>query len=179
MLSAMRYKNYVWPYNPRTFSVALQRQTVIQKIPGGLFAVQDLGRTCRVMTGEGEFCGLSAYDNFKKLATVFASEGPGPLVHPIWLSAEVYFTRLELTQEPRENYVAYAFEFTEADDGLRGMLTGQELILESETTHVVQEGETVWSICQELGIGTEQFLKNNPTLPEPNALRAGQVVKLR
>lgn len=179
MLSAMRYKSFIWPYNPRTFSIALRRQTAVQKVPGGLFAVQDLGRTCRVMTGEGEFCGLSAYDTFKKLASVFASEGPGQLVHPIWLSAEAYFTRLELTQEPRENYVAYRFEFTESSDTLRGMLTGQELLWKSDSTRQVREGESVWSICRETGLKTAEFLALNPTLPEPNALRTGQVVRLR
>lgn len=155
----------------------LQRQTAVQKEPGGLFSVQDLGRTCRVLRGAGEFCGLSAYDTFKKLATVFAAGGPGLLVHPIWLSTEAYFTQLQLTQEPREDYVAYSFEFVEARDALRGMLTGQELLDPERTT--LAEGETAWSLCRKHGLRMEQLLQKNPQLSNPNALRPGQEVRLR
>lgn len=178
MTAAMRYKSFVWPHNPRTFSLTLQRQTAVQKMPGGTFVTQDLGRSCRVMTGEGEFCGLGAYDTFKQLAAVFAMEGPGILMHPHWLGASVYFTRLTLRQEPTEQYVAYSFEFTEAGDTLRNMLTYQELVIPKPTEYTVKEGETVWSLCQKLGLRTAQLLQYNPELANPNDLKSGQVVKI-
>lgn len=36
------------------------------------------------------------------------------LVHPVWQTASAYFTELTLTQEPRDDYVAYRFTFCEA-----------------------------------------------------------------
>ena len=38
----------------------------------------------------------------------------GNLDHPIFGIRYCYFTLLELTQEPKENYVSYRFEFTQA-----------------------------------------------------------------
>ena len=34
-LSSMRYKSYVWPHNPETFTVEYRRQVAAHKIPMG------------------------------------------------------------------------------------------------------------------------------------------------
>lgn len=62
----MQYKSFVWPNNPKTYTLSCERRTVVQKIPMGGFEVQDLGATCMVLRGEGEFlgrtpCGISAF----------------------------------------------------------------------------------------------------------------------
>ena len=113
-LAAMRYKDYVWPHNPRTYTIDYQRNVAVQKVPFGRYHLQDLGLTRRVMRGEGEFVGEGAYDEFKRLASVFYLPGPGPLIHPVWQAAEVYFVDLSLRQEPRADYVAYSFTFWES-----------------------------------------------------------------
>ena len=113
-LAAMRYKDYVWPHNPRTYTIDYQRNVTVQKVPFGRYHLQDLGLTRRVMRGEGEFAGEGAYDEFKRLASVFYLPGPGPLIHPVWQAAEVYFVALSLQQEPRADYVAYSFTFWES-----------------------------------------------------------------
>ena len=41
------------------------------KLPFGRSVTQDLGQVCRVLEGEGEFAGEGAYEEFKRLATVF------------------------------------------------------------------------------------------------------------
>ena len=46
---------------------------------------------------------------------LFADSGTGTLIHPDFGSRTVYFTGLQLHQSPRRDYVAYSFEFTEAD----------------------------------------------------------------
>ena len=83
-LSSMRYKNYTWPHNPKTFVVEYRRQIAAQKVPMGGCILQDLGVNCRILRGEGEFAGPDAYEEFKTLADVFRQEGPGMLVHPVW-----------------------------------------------------------------------------------------------
>lgn len=112
-LTPMRYKDYVWPHNPRTYRIQYQRKVAVHKIPFGRYAMQDMGMGCRVMTGEGEFFGKDAYTEFKKLASVFYREGPGMLFHPVWQSSTAYFVELSLAQEPREDYVRYTFTFWE------------------------------------------------------------------
>ena len=68
----------------------------------------------RIIPGKGTFYGENAYDEFRRLANVFESGDPGNLQHPLWGIRYCYFTGLELTQEPRDNYVSYKFEFTGA-----------------------------------------------------------------
>ena len=113
----MRYKDYVWPHNPRVYTIEYKRTMGARKVPFGRYHLQDLGPAQRVMRGEGEFVGEGAYGEFKKLATVFYAGGPGLLVHPVWQTSNAYFVELSLTQEPRADYVRYHFTFWESYDG--------------------------------------------------------------
>ena len=85
-LSAMRYKTFVWPHNPRTYAIEYQRTMAVNKVPYGRYQLQDLGPTRRILRGEGEFVGEEAYAQFQALAyggapgrsTPIALERPGP-----------------------------------------------------------------------------------------------------
>ena len=74
-----------------------------------------MGPMKRVVTGSGAFFGANATADFTKLATLFASAETGVLHHPIWGKRTVYFTKLQMTQSPKSDYVAYSFEFSEVD----------------------------------------------------------------
>ena len=76
LLSPMRYKDYIWPHNPASYSITYERLVASHKIPFGRYCMQDLGLSCRVMRGQGEFAGADAYEEFKRLATVFYGGGP-------------------------------------------------------------------------------------------------------
>ena len=115
-LSPMRFRSYTWPHNPRVYSIDYHRMVSAHKLPFGLYQLQDLGRTNRVMKGEGEFVGEGAYGQFGQLANTFYAEGPGLLVHPLWQASNAYFVALRLEQEPRPDYVRYSFEFWEEKD---------------------------------------------------------------
>lgn len=171
MLSAMRYKNYTWPHNPRTFHMLWRRRVHVLDAPGSRYYVQELGRTCRVFRGAGEFCGPDAYAQFEQLERVFRRDGPGELIHPVWQSYSVYFTRLELTQEPRQDYVAYAFEFTET----QGYNTGAACKSAPEA-YTVRVGDTLWSIALHCGTDVAGLLEKNPQIANPNDLYVGQEV---
>jgi len=177
MLSAMRYKDFIWPHNPRTFHVLWQRRVAVLDAPGGRFHVQELGKTCRILRGEGEFCGATAYADFERLVRTFRQDGAGTLVHPIWHSDAMYFTRLELTQEPRQDYVAYAFEFTETRGILGKALQGMSSSVR-EGVYRVKPGDTFWSIAAAHGMGTETLLQMNPQITNPNLLSTGQEVRV-
>ena len=172
MLSAMRYKDFTWPHNPRTFHVLWRRRVCVLDAPGGRYHVQELGRTCRIFRGTGEFCGPDAYTQFERLSRTFLRDGAGELVHPVWHSQSVYFTRLELTQEPRSDYVAYAFEFTET----RGYDSGSMRKSVAGEVYTVAAGDTIWSIAARYGTDAAALLEKNPEIANPNELRPGQQV---
>lgn len=99
-LTPMRYKDYIWPSNPGSYRISFRRVVAEHKLPFGRSVTQDLGQVCRVLEGEGEFAGEGAYEEFKRLATVFYRGGAGVLVHPVWMTTRAYFTELEVVQEP-------------------------------------------------------------------------------
>ena len=184
-LNPMRYKDYVWPHNPKVYTIDYERQLVVDKVPFGQYRLQDLGRTRRVMRGEGEFVGENAYAQFGKLANVFYSEGPGQLVHPLWQAANAYFVGLTLKQEPRPDYVSYSFVFWEELDCYDGKLTLEmetqsgQTEAESRLVHNVVRGDTLWAIARRYGVTVEQLLQNNPDIKNPNLIRVGQEVVVK
>ena len=179
-LSPMRFKDYVWPHNPRVYEIAYRRDVKAHAVPFGLYVLQNMGRRHRVLRGEGEFCGAGAYAEFKKLATVFYDNTPGLLVHPLWDAANAYFVSLELKQEPTENYVRYAFEFWECFDGYRAALkSAGERTASGAAEYVVAAGDSIWSIAAAQGISVPALLELNPGLRNANLLAAGTRLRLR
>lgn len=198
----MQYKSYVWPHNPRTYRITYQRQVAVQKVPFGRYALQNLGLTRRVMEGEGEFFGPDAYDEFRKLASVFYQEGPGVLVHPVWQSTNVYFVGLALAQEPKQDYVRYTFTFWEDDGRYSQKLVpvGQKkttaAVSKSASVssagnggaaagaagaeyHTVTQGETLWGIAQSRGMTLGELLVRNPQLKNPNRVSVGETLRVK
>lgn len=181
----MRYKGYVWPHNPRTYTIDYGRQVALHKIPFGTYRLQDLGLNRRVMRGEGEFVGEGAYDEFKKLASVFYDPGPGPLLHPVWQAAEAYFVELRLQQEPRRDYVRYRFTFCEDAPGEAETVARVEGAKPPETAesaagqyHTVQAGETLWGIAGAYGVDLNRLIALNPQMKNPNLILPGERVRV-
>lgn len=186
ILSPMRYKGFVWPHNPRVYTITYERKLVAHKIPFGRHYVQSLGQTRRVLKGEGEFVGEEAYDTFKKLATVFYEETPGMLVHPVWMAAMAWFAGLELRQEPRRDYVAYSFEFWEVVGGNNAAaLTTREVDTGGTVNaaavakwHTVAQGETLWGLSRQYGVALDRLVALNPDIRNPNLIYVGQKVRI-
>lgn len=184
LLASMRYKDYIWPHNPTTYSITYDRQTAVHKVPFGRHCIQDLGQSCRVMRGEGVFAGEGAYEEFKKLATVFYDSGPGLLIHPVWQISNAYFTALKLEQEPLPDYVRYSFEFREGFDGYRLELEQKNAAAsphssgDAVTTHTVCSGDTLWAIARRYGVELGALLEANPDIKNPNLIYTGMEVRI-
>lgn len=192
-LTPMRYKTFVWPYNPRVYEIDYKRNVAVHKVPFGYYALQDMGRTCRVMKGEGEFCGAGAYALFGRLACLFYEGTPGVLVHPLWQTASAYLVELSLRQEPAENYVAYSFEFWE---DFTGYETGAKLVSSAETAsasaeavsaaapdggkkwHTVVYGDTLWAVARANGLTLAALIALNPQIKNPNLIYPGDAVRI-
>ena len=190
LLTPMRYKNYIWPHNPATYSISYERQVAVHKVPFGRYCMQDLGMSCRVIRGQGEFAGEDAYEEFKRLASAFYEDGPGLLVHPLWQVANAYFVSLRVEQEPRPDYVRYAFTFWEEHGLYNGLATrvtggaaGQEEPGAAQGTgqavyHRVARGETLWALAGRYGVSLAELVALNPQIKNPNLIRVGEEVRV-
>ncbi|WP_243208478.1 SafA/ExsA family spore coat assembly protein [Oscillibacter hominis] len=184
-LTPMRFKDYVWPHNPATYSITYQRKVAVHKVPFGRYCMQDLDLGNRVMRGEGEFAGEGAYDEFRKLAVVFYKKGPGLLVHPVWMAANAYFISLSLAQQPRPDYVKYTFEFWESFDGYGPFSVDQEASGSTVSRgsgsvyYTVVKGDTLWGIANRYGVTLQSLIANNPQIKNPNLIYPGNQVKIR
>lgn len=188
-LEAMRYKDFVWPHNPRVYTIDFTRKLSEAEVPYGRYVLQDMGFTRRILRGQGEFVGEGAYERFQRLASVFYQTGPGTLVHPLWQTASAYFTALSLRQEPRSDYVSYSFEFreeygeyatglTQVEQKETGEPSGPTADRE-ELWHTVSRGETLWGIAAQYGVKPEEMLKRNPQLKNPNIIMVGERVRVK
>ena len=188
-LSPMRYKSYTWPHNPRVYSIDYERKMAVHKTPFGLFRLQDLGRTNRIMEGEGEFVGPDAYSQFGQLANMFYNGGPGLLIHPLWQAANAYFVSLRLEQEPRPDFVRYSFTFWEDDSWYTGLAVrqnqggaGGQTAQEWEPSavyHRVVSGDTLWALAGQYGLSLGELVALNPQIKNPNLIRVGEEVRVR
>lgn len=116
-LASMRYKEFTWPNNPSQCQYKVDRSFAKHKYPElrGV-EIEDMDPNAVVLTGNGIFFGPNAYNYWLQLLTVFNSHGVGEFFHPLYPDVKyALFTNLENTLEPRDNYVAYTFEFTVHD----------------------------------------------------------------
>lgn len=190
MLAAMKYRDFVWPNNPRIFEIEYRRTLHSYKLPFSGYVVQDLGLHNKIIRGEGEFTGTGAYESFRQLAELFEENKGGKLVHPVWPTIYAYFAKLKLREEPREDYVHYSFEFWEYkgskfedmadamddfdyDDPLAS-LPG----LKRYTT--AAEGDTLRTLAAKFNVTVEQMCSMNPDIDDPDeALTKGQLIRFR
>ena len=110
------FKTFTWPINPEVYQEDYVRDPVYAKTDDGSSVFSGMGPMKRVITGSGAFFGTDASTNFTELSKLFESAESGTLTHPVWGTRTVYFTKLQMTQSPKSDYVAYSFEFAEADE---------------------------------------------------------------
>ena len=186
-LSPMRYKDFTWPHNPRTYTIEFRRVMGNHKVPFGRYHLQDLGMSHRVLKGEGEFVGPEAYDQLKALGSLFYDGTPGMLVHPVWQMSNAYFVEFSLLQEPRPDYVSYAFTFWESYDGYeaktrRAAAEAQEATgggTAGQVWHKVVRGDTLWKISRDYGVELTTVIALNPQIKNPNLIYVGQEVRVK
>lgn len=114
-MEKMKFRMFTWPENPEYYSVETLREPRYTEEADGTLTYHSLGPMCRVIRGNGVFCGPEAAEEFNALAVILATGEMGELAHPVWGTVNAYFTELKLEQESRADYVAYSFVFREAN----------------------------------------------------------------
>ena len=182
-LSPMRFKDFTWPHNPRIYDISFKRHVTCHKVPFGHYVLQDMGVSHRILKGEGEFNGEHAYDDFKKLASLFSDSSPGILSHPVWQASSAYLVALDLRQIPREDFVSYSFEFWECYD----LYSAEAEIVQvapvepviDEVWYSVVYGDTLWDISIRNGMTLNELLAINPQVKNPNILYPGDQIRIK
>ena len=113
-MSKLKFKTFTWPVNPETYREEFTREPVYTKTNAGA-EFSGMGPAKREITGSGAFFGPNAVSQYNALAALFSDAQMGTLTHPVLGNRTVYFTALTMTQSPKADYVAYSFEFQEAD----------------------------------------------------------------
>ncbi len=184
LLSPMRYKDFVWPHNPRVYQIAYKRRLVAHKVPMGDYLLQDMGLEHRVLRGEGIFAGKNAYSDFRRLASLFYEGTAGMLIHPLWQEANARFAELELLQEPMPNWVKYSFCFWEEPDQAMANAklvagTGTENTGSEAVWYTVKWGDCLWNIARAYGTTVQAIVALNTQMRNPNAIFPGNVLRVR
>ena len=109
----LSYKTFVWPQNPHTYREVTTR-TPEYMTKDGIAYFQGMSGLKRTISGSGVFYGENAYDQYKQLQKLSEDMSAGNLEHPIFGIRYCYLTLLEVVQEPKDDYVSYRFEFTQA-----------------------------------------------------------------
>lgn len=112
-MNFLSYKTFVWPQNPHIYREITTRTPEYYTQDGEVY-FRGMSALKRTITGSGVFYGEDAYEQYKKLQKLSEDMAAGNLEHPIFGIRFCYLTLLEVTQEPKENYVSYRFEFTQA-----------------------------------------------------------------
>ena len=169
----MKFKNYVWPHNPSSIEVSVNRDLKDVMIPFYGSAIQDFGREKRVVSGYGQFFGADCFEQFNVLFSVFKQGGAGYLSLPGLDAFLAVFKRLELVGNSTPNVLNYSFEFWE---DVVSPVGNSEL---HDEFYTVLAGDSLWSIAAKFDVPVETLLELNPSIKNPKQLAVGKKVKLR
>lgn len=173
-LPAMRYKDYIFRCNPSRLSITSERRVKELPRPFLASAVQDMGPAARRITGEGEFFGQEAFDDFAGLAALVKEEGPGELVLPGMEPMSALFEELQMLSEPGPGCIGYRFVFVEVPKEQPAVLQNSP----SSGTYSSQAGESLWNIAQRTRRSVQWLMEHNPNIKNPCSLKEGTVVKI-
>ena len=182
----MRYKDYVWPHNPRVYTIEYKRTMGARKVPFGRYHLQDLGPAQRVMRGEGEFVGEGAYGEeagYRVLRRgTGAADSPGladlqrllcGALTPAGAQGGLcgvflcFLGGIRRTQHRRTG-----------DRGRRRTGDRPGRRYGGERRHTVRRGETLWGIARDYSLSLTELIALNPQIKNPNLILAGEEVRL-
>lgn len=112
VLGKIRYKNFVFPYNPERTAFKCGRTYIQHKYPSLAGAeLEDFSVDAISITGEGVFFGKDAYKAFRQLYKTYKRKKIGKVSHPVFTDVtRGLMVNLEGNVEPELNVIHYSFE---------------------------------------------------------------------
>lgn len=171
--SQMKYKDFIFEYNPSQISIDSKKNLVEIKLPFLGSVIQDFGREKRVVIGSGEFFGSDCINKFNELSKLCEDNTSGYLFIPGLEPFLAFLKNVKMKADPTPNLIGYSFEFWE--DTAVENIEFQNL---SPSYHIVTDGETLWDIANRYNTTVYELITLNPQIKRPNMLTAGQKVML-
>lgn len=113
-MDRIQFGTFIWPINPETFQLEyLKEPRYVTSNGNTVYA--GLSPLKRTVTGSGYFAGANAYLTMNELAKL-CDGTPRTFSHTRFGEMNGFLTCVEITQEPRDEHIAYRFVFREADD---------------------------------------------------------------
>lgn len=111
-LAKIKYKAFLFPYNPEQTSMRCDRAYIKHKYPqlaGN--ELEDFGVNAVIITGSGVFYGKNWRELQSKLYNEYIKGGVGDMYHPVftWVRRGL-MTNLEFTVQPELETIHYTFE---------------------------------------------------------------------
>ncbi len=169
----MRYKNYVWKYNPKRLRISHERNIKEIAVPYERSLVRDYGEKRKIVNGIGEFFGEDCIKDFEELKAVFNEGGVGYLILPKMNPFLAVFRAIELEENPQPDYLTYSFEFWECSNGYRC----QDPC--GSSYYVIKQGESLWNVSNEVGKSIDELMNLNPSIKRPDDVEEGERVKIK
>lgn len=155
----MSYRDFIFPNNPEIIRITHSRKISKLSIANGFDYVEDFGGGYRIISGEGEFFGENAQNDFDSLKAVFEKGGGGMLYLPSQKPVYAVFESLELIGEDIDGVFKYKFRFAES--------FGKTA--EHKEKFYYSDGEScLWDYSYQNNISIEKLLQLNPNVMRPD-----------
>ena len=168
-LVPMRFKGVEWHHNPREISFSCEQSVNEFQAPYGKSYIQNTGRKCTVVRGEGELYGDDCAEQFARLFALMKSGGCGVLAIPKLGTMTAVFESLSIKGYPKPDVLTYRFVFREVMENNRE---------DKPTAYLCGNGETLWDVSYRFGIVIDRLIALNPFVRRPDDVLEGKEVAL-
>ena len=172
----MKYKNFVWPRNPKDINVVVENDIKDIPIPRAGSIFQNYRRRKRIVSGTGEFFGEECFSQYKSLFDLFKnSNDSGYLVIPNIDPFLAFFKSLKLLGDPSPNLLTYSFLFWEDTKDIYK----NEINVKTDF-YIAGEDENLWGVSLKYNLNINDLLDLNPFVKDPKEiLDEGERIALR
>lgn len=159
-MQTLTFGTFSWPNNPSKLNLKFAKNLKDFYIPFNGTQLQNYGNSARILTGEGEFYGTSAFVSFFKLYDMFEENVPKDLFVPGFTNFSAYFSELNFIGEPGPECVKYSFTFIE------DVFTKATSYTPSQDSYVTAQGDNLWDISSAFAISIEDLIRLNPSITD-------------
>ena len=168
-LVPMRFKGVEWRHNPREISFECSKRVNELHAPYGKSYIQNTGRKCMLIKGEGELYGADCTEQFAALFELFKSGGSGVLAIPKLGALHAEFESLKIKGYPKPDVLTYSFVFREV---------AQRAVDDKPASYTPFAGETLWDVSYRFDMVIDRLIALNPWVKRPDENLDGKVVAL-